>query len=136
MSDIAFRKPYMLICISGLPIPVLCALCMYSDVIVAYKTRNGKTKFSLILEADETVQITRLKVRAENGSRGAKCGVVFLFPLSEVITTKRFVAQCVIMFMSAELVMMISMFMFIELVIMMLSLGSGCHCVLSLLIIW
>ena len=105
---------------------------MHSDVIVAYKTRNGKTKFSLILEADETVQITRLKVRAENGSRGAKCGIVFLFPLSEVISTKRFVAQCVIMFMSAELVMMISLFMFIELVMMILSLGSGCHCVLSL----
>ena len=62
------------------------------DFIVAYKTKNGKTKFSLILEADETVQITRLKVRAENGSRGAKCGIMFLFPLSEVITTKRFVA--------------------------------------------
>ena len=102
------------------------------DFIVASKTKNGKTKFSLILEADETVQITRLKVRAENGSRGAKCGVVFLFPLSEVITTKRFVAHSVIMFMFVELVMMISMFMLIELVIMLSSLGNGCHCVLSL----
>ena len=107
-------------------------LYIYSDFIVAYKTRNGKTKFSLILEADETVQITRLKVRAENGSRGAKCGVVFLFPLSEVITTKRFVAHSVLMFMLIELVMVISMFMFIDLVMMMSSLGSGCHCVLSL----
>ena len=125
LSDIALRKPYTFIHISRLPIPVsVYTLCMYSDVIVAYKTRNGKTKFSLILEADETVQITRLKVRAENGSRGAKCGVVFLFPLSEVITTKRFVAQCVIMFMFVVLVMMIS------------SLGSGCHCVLSLRIFW
>ena len=125
LSDIALRKPYTFIHISRLPIPVsVYTLCMYSDVIVAYKTRNGKTKFSLILEADETVQITRLKVRAENGSRGAKCGVVFLFPLSEVITTKRFVAQCVFMFMFVVLVMMIS------------SLGSGCHCVLSLRIFW
>ena len=102
------------------------------DFIVAYKTKNGKTKFSLILEADVTVQITRLKVRAENGSRGAKCGIVFLFPLSEVITTKRFVTQCLFMFMFVELDRMTSMLMLIEVVMMMSSLGNVCHCVLSL----
>ena len=102
------------------------------DFIVAYKTKNGKTKFSLILEADETVQITRLKVRAENGSRGAKCGIVFLFPLSEVITTKRFVTQSLFMFMFVELDRMTSMLMLIEVVMMMSSLGNVCHCVLSL----
>ncbi|XP_067952130.1 zinc finger ZZ-type and EF-hand domain-containing protein 1-like [Watersipora subatra] len=55
----------------------------------AYTTKKGRTKFTLILEASDSVQITRIKVRPDKGGKGVKCGIVFLLPASEVISLKR-----------------------------------------------
>ncbi|KAF6029661.1 hypothetical protein EB796_011992 [Bugula neritina] len=54
----------------------------------AYTAKKGKTKFSLILEAAESIQITRLTVRPAKGDKGVGCGLLFLLPLSEVVSSK------------------------------------------------
>lgn len=53
--------------------------------LVAYQTKTGRTKLTMILDAQETVQITKLVVRTQRGNSGAQCGLVFLLPYESVI---------------------------------------------------
>lgn len=51
-------------------------------------TKSGKTKFTLILEAQETVQVTQLRIRSEKGPSGVKCGMVFLLPIESLVNKR------------------------------------------------
>ena len=47
---------------------------------VAYQTKSGRTKFTLLIDAQDVVQLTRVRIRTHKGGHGAKHGIIFLLP--------------------------------------------------------